>query len=53
MASLFKRNGRFWISYYLGDQQVRRSLRTSDRRVAKAKLKKIDYELATGQIHLA
>ena len=53
MASLFKRHGRFWVSYYLGDRQIRRSLQTSNRRVAKAKLRKIEYELATGQIRLA
>ena len=53
MASLFKRRKQYWVSFYLDGTHVRRSLRTTNERVARAKLKQIEYELAIGDLHLA
>lgn len=50
MACLFKRGEKFWVSYYLSNQQIKKSLGTSDERVAKSKLKKLEYELAIGDL---
>lgn len=53
MASLFKRKNRYWIAYYVEDQQVRRSLGTDNPRIAKARKRQIEYELSLGDLHLA
>ena len=53
MASLFKRRKQYWVSYYLDGVHVRKSLRTDIERVARSKLKQLDYELAIGDLHLA
>ena len=53
MASLFKRRKQYWVNYYLDGVQVRKSLRTTNERVARAKLKQIEYELAIGDLHVA
>jgi hypothetical protein len=36
MASLFKRRKQYWVSFYLDGKHVRRSLKTTNERVAKA-----------------
>lgn len=53
MASLFKRRKQYWVSYYINGVQVRRSLQTTSMRVARDKLKQIEYELATGDLQLS
>jgi integrase len=53
MASLFKRGKQFWVSFYLGGQHVRKSLETNVERIAAAKLKQLEYELSTSQLHVA
>ena len=53
MASLFKRRKQYWVSFYLDGVHVRRSLRTTSERVARSKLKQIEYELAIGDLHVA
>ena len=53
MASIYKRGNNFWISYYINNEQVKKSLGTSNERVARSKLKKLEYELAPGDLHVA
>jgi len=53
VASLYKRRKKFWISYYLDGKLVQKSLKTDNERVARAKKKKIEYELSIGDLHLA
>ena len=50
MASLFKRRKHYWVSFYLDGQHVRRSLKTSSEKVAKAKVRRIEYELEIGDL---
>lgn len=52
MASLFKRRKQYWASFYLDGRHIRRSLQTKNARVARSKLKKLEYELAVGDLHL-
>lgn len=49
MASIYKRSGVWHVYYRQGGKRVRYSLETRNERVAKDKLKKIEYELMTGQ----
>ncbi|MFC1633601.1 tyrosine-type recombinase/integrase [Planctomycetota bacterium] len=53
MAHLYKRGSKFWISYYLSGKLVQKSLKTKNERVALAKRKRIEYELALGDLHVA
>ena len=53
MACLYKRGRIFWISYYVDDKQFKKSLNTTIERVAKSKLKRIEYDLALGDLHVA
>ena len=53
MASVYKRGNNFWVSYYVNNRQIKRSLGTSNERVARSKLKKLEYELALGDLHVA
>ena len=53
MACLYRRRKQFWISYYRGSKQVRMSLHTSDEKVARAKKKRIEYELSLGDLYMA
>ena len=48
MASLKKRGNCYWIQYYVGTKQVRKSLNTASRQIAKDKKAKIEVELARG-----
>ena len=48
MASIYRRNGTWYIYYTHGGERHRRSLETSNERVAKAELKKVEYELEFG-----
>ncbi len=53
MASLYKRGKRYWIGYTLHGNRVDRSLFTDDLRVARDKKRKIEYELAVGDLEQA
>jgi len=53
MACLYKRGKNFWIAYYLNGKQVYKSLRTANERVAETKKRKIEYELAIGELRPA
>ena len=50
MACLYKRRTQYWVSYYLNGRQVQKSLHTDDPRIARDKLRKIDYELSLGDL---
>jgi len=53
MASLYKRGTHFWIAYRLDGRRVQRSLRTNNERIARDQKRKIEYELAVGDLQLA
>ena len=53
MASLYKRGNKFWVSYYVDDTQVKKSLNTVNDRVTRNKVKQIEYELSLGELGLA
>ena len=53
MAGLYQRKQTYWISYYLEGKLVQKSLRTKNERVALAKQRQIEYELALGDLHAA
>lgn len=53
MACLYKRKGKYWVSYYYGNRQMQKSLKTSDLKVANAKKKRIEYEVSLGDLHIA
>ncbi len=53
MASVFRRRKQYWISYYVNGEQVKKSLHTSNERVAIAKKRQIEYELSLGDLHVA
>jgi len=52
MASIYRRGNKFWISYDVNDKQIKKSLGTSNEHVARSKLKKSEYELALGDLHV-
>ncbi|OHB60973.1 MAG: hypothetical protein A2Y12_06330 [Planctomycetes bacterium GWF2_42_9] len=51
MAHLYRRRKQYWIVYYLNGNRVQESLRTDNERIAKDKKKKLEYELALGDLH--
>lgn len=53
MASIYKRGNFYWVSYWVNGQQFQKSLRTKQERVARDKLKRLEYELAMGDLQLA
>ena len=53
MASIYKRGKQFWVSYYIGNTQIKKTLKTTNERIARNKLKKIEYELALGELGVA
>ncbi len=53
MAHLYKRGRQFWISYYVSGELVQKSLRTTNERIAAAKRKRLECDLALGDLHLA
>ena len=53
MARMYKRKRVFCVSYVLDGRLVHKSLGTDSERVARSKLKKIEYELAIGELHAA
>jgi len=53
MAHVYKRGRQYWISYYLNRRLVQKSLRTTNERVARSKKKRLEYELALGDLHVA
>ncbi len=52
MACLYRRGERFWIAYYLNGRLIQKSLRTAIERVARDKKRKIEYELAVGDLQV-
>jgi integrase len=50
MACLYKRRKQYWASYYLNGRQVQKSLHTDNERVARNKLRKLEYELSIGDL---
>lgn len=53
MAHLYKRGRQFWISYYVSGELVQKSLRTTNERIAAAKRKRLECDLALGDLHVA
>jgi hypothetical protein len=53
MASLYKRGDWFWIAYYLNGEHVQESLGTKSEQIAKEKKKRLEYELAIGDLQRA
>jgi len=53
MASLYKRGNYYWVTYYLDGHHVQKSLRTANRRIAERKHKRLEYEWALGDLHVA
>lgn len=53
MAHIYKRGCKFWISYYHSGKLIQKSLMTKNERVALAKQKRIEYELALGDLYVA
>ena len=53
MASLFKRKNHYWVSFYLEGKHIRKSMHTKIVRVATSKLRKLEHELAVGDLHHA
>jgi len=50
MACLYKRRTQYWASYYLNGRQVQKSLHTDDPRIARDKIRKLEYELSLGDL---
>ncbi|MCD6161024.1 MAG: hypothetical protein J7K40_01245, partial [candidate division Zixibacteria bacterium] len=50
MASLFKRNGVWWVVYYVNGKRCRVSARTRDKNLAKQKLNDIELKLFKGEL---
>jgi hypothetical protein len=53
MARLYKRGRQYWIGYYVSGDLVQRSLCTTDERIARAKKKRLEYDLTLGELHVA
>lgn len=53
MAHLYKRGRQFWLSYYLNSKLVQKSLKTKNERLARSKKKRLEYELALGDLQVA
>ncbi|MCP4249302.1 MAG: hypothetical protein GY778_19850 [bacterium] len=53
MASLYKRGRWFWVSYFIGGKQYQKALKTKVERLARSKLKRIEYELVVGDLKVA
>jgi len=50
MATLYKRKNTFWVSYWVQGKQFQKSLGTDNERVARDKIRQIEYELSLGQM---
>jgi len=53
VAHLYKRGRQYWISYYVSGDLVQKSLRTANERIARAKKKRLEYDLTLGDLHVA
>lgn len=53
MASLYLRGRFYWVSYSVNGKQRQKSLRTTIEKVARSKFKRLEYELATGDLQQA
>ncbi len=47
MASIYKRGNIWWIKYHLNGRRIQQSLRTKEARVARAKMRQLEYKLST------
>ncbi len=52
MATLYQRGNTWWIQTCSGGKRMRWSLETTDERIARQKLRKIEYEQDTGELEL-
>ncbi len=50
MACLYKRKSKFWVSYRINGKLVQQSLNTDCKRVAREKVRQIEYELSRGEL---
>ena len=50
MASLYMRGRFFWVAYWVNGKQRQKSLGTKNETVARNKLKRLEYELAIGDL---
>ncbi|MEI8196325.1 MAG: hypothetical protein WCI73_10485, partial [Phycisphaerae bacterium] len=50
MASLYKRRKQYWVSYYSGSQHLQKSLHTNNERIARAKVKQLEYDMSLGDL---
>lgn len=52
MANIFRKPGKkvWWVNYRVDGKRIRRSLRTKDERIARKKVRKIEFDLLTGEI---
>ena len=52
MASIFRYRGKktWWVSYYLNGNRCRHSLKTTNEKIARRKLKRIEADLETGDL---
>ena len=53
MAGLYKRGKTFWVDYRIDGKLIRKSLATKNERVARSKLKRLEYELSLGDLEVA
>jgi integrase len=53
MASVYKRGNQYWVAYYVNGRREQKSLHTSNLRVARDKKRKVEYELAIGDLDQA
>lgn len=53
MAGLYKRGKRYWATYRLNGRQVQKSLGTTIERVARTRIRQIEFEIASGQLEQA
>ena len=52
MAKLFRKGKTWWVTYYVGKRRRRESLQTTDIRIAKRKLRKLEYQASIGELEL-
>ncbi len=52
MAHIYKRRKQFWVCYYVNGKKIQKSLATDNERIARDKKKKIEYQLAIGDLQI-
>jgi len=53
MAGIYKCGNKFRVSYCVNNKQIKNSLSTSNKRVARSTLRELECELALGDLHVA